>query len=173
MDLIIEELLGTWKHQDKKKLDHFISILSKNLIQKKIICIGAGRMGYSMKAFSMRLTHLGFNAYFIGETNVPRADHNTVVIISTSSGETKTNLLYANQSKQAGSLLLVLTQNENSSVGSLADHCLEFKCTNTVQPMKSLAEQYTFVLFDHIINRLMQIHGIKTNTLESTHSILE
>ena len=32
---------------------------------KSIFGLGAGRMGYSLRAFIMRLSHLGYNAYML------------------------------------------------------------------------------------------------------------
>ena len=88
MDKIITEITNSWKLQDQVYLDEFITSLMKYLESSKVICIGAGRMGYSVRAFSMRLMHLGYNSSFISDTNVSRVDKDTFVIISTGSGET-------------------------------------------------------------------------------------
>ena len=37
----------------------------------KVLVMGAGRSGLVGKAFAMRLLHLGFNSYVLGETIVP------------------------------------------------------------------------------------------------------
>ena len=173
MEKILTEISLSWSQQDKDKLEDFIQNLNQLLVNKKIICIGAGRMGYSVRAFSMRLMHLGFNSSFLSDTNVSRIDKNTLVIISTGSGETPTNILYANQVKNAGGVLCVITKNIHSSVGKLADYILELKCPPSVQPMKSLTEQYTYILFDYIVYRLIEINKFEESTLLSMHSILE
>ena len=121
----------------------------------------------------MRLMHLGYNSSFISDTNVSCVNKDTCVIISTSSGETPTNLLYAKQVKKAGGTLCVITQNPDSSVGVLGDLVLPITCTSSSQPMKTLVEQYTYLLFDHIVSRIMSIREISESSLQSQHSILE
>jgi len=39
--------------------------------ERKILVVGAGRSGLVGKAFAMRLMHLGFNIYVMGETITP------------------------------------------------------------------------------------------------------
>ena len=173
MDKIITEITNSWKLQDQVYLDEFITSLMKYLESSKVICIGAGRMGYSVRAFSMRLMHLGYNSSFISDTNVSRVDKNTLVIISTGSGETPSNILYANQVKKAGGTLCVITQNLNSSVGVLGDLLLPITCSTSSQPMKTLVEQYTYLLFDYIVSRIISIKKITDNSLHSLHSTLE
>ena len=173
MDNIIVEITDSWKLQDKDYLEDFIESLINYLEFSKIICIGAGRMGYSVRAFSMRLMHLGYNSSFISDTNVSCVDKDTLVIISTSSGETPTNILYAEQVKKAGGTLCVITQNPNSSVGLLSDLVLPITCGTSCQPMKTLAEQYTYLLFDYIASRIMSMRKISEDSLQSYHSTLE
>ena len=38
---------------------------------KKILVAGAGRSGLAVKAFAMRLMHMGFDAHVVGETVTP------------------------------------------------------------------------------------------------------
>jgi 6-phospho-3-hexuloisomerase len=38
------------------------------LRSQKIFTVGAGRIGFMIKAFAMRLMHMGFEAYVVGET---------------------------------------------------------------------------------------------------------
>ena len=173
MNQIIAEISNSWKLQDQACLEEFIDNLIKYLESSKVICIGAGRMGYSVRAFSMRLMHLGYNSSFISDTNVSRVDKDTFVIISTGSGETPSNILYAEQVKKAGGTLCVITQNLNSSVGVLGDLVLPITCSASSQPMKTLVEQYTYLLFDHIVSRIMSIRKISDSSLQSLHSTLE
>ena len=86
-----------------------------------IVGIGAGRMGYAMRAFIMRLSHLGYKAYMIGDTSLPRISSGDLVVVGSSSGETPTNVLLARQSKNAGAKLMLVTSERGSTIGCLAD----------------------------------------------------
>ena len=50
--------------------------------------MGAGRSGLAAKAFAMRLMHLGFNVYLVGETTTPAVQPDDLVIAVSGSGET-------------------------------------------------------------------------------------
>lgn len=49
-------------------LDKLIDARNKN---KKVLVVGAGRSELVGKAFAMRLMHLSFNIYVLGETITP------------------------------------------------------------------------------------------------------
>lgn len=137
----------------------------------KIIGLGAGRMGYSLRAFIMRLGHMGFNATMIGDTNVPSADENTLVIVNSSSGETPSIILLAKKAKQNGAFILTFTIHTGSTLGSMADMTMAYGAVMTAQPMKTFYEQYTYIMFDCICQDLMSILDISEEDL--THTNLE
>jgi 6-phospho-3-hexuloisomerase len=60
----------------------------------KIVGVGAGRVGYALRAFIMRLNHFGFNASFIGDTNVPALTSDDMLIVASTSGSTPTISYY-------------------------------------------------------------------------------
>lgn len=145
---------------------------------KQIVCIGAGRVGYSLRAFTMRLMHLGYNnVSFIGDTNVPyTGDSDTLVIIASSSGETKTNVLYANIIKNISDnppVLLTITCNKNSTIGKMSDYVLEINTIESEQPMKTIYEQSMYILYDYLVTELMKLENKTNKDLVQNHSILE
>ena len=99
MKIILDEMNGMANSLNDQHINQYIEKLSDLMLQGdsrklKFIGLGAGRMGYSLKAFIMRLSHMGYNATFIGDTNVPRVTSNTVVFVNSSSGETPSIALY-------------------------------------------------------------------------------
>ena len=56
---------------------------------RKVLIIGAGRSGLVGKAFAMRLMHMGFNVYVLGDTIVPALNSGDMVIAISGSGRTK------------------------------------------------------------------------------------
>ena len=98
----------------KSNIDQ-ISAFEDFIVKNKnntFVGLGAGRMGYSLKSFVMRLSHLGLNAYMIGDTTLPRVDENSTVIVNSSSGETESLKIFTYQAKEAGASILLLTANE-------------------------------------------------------------
>ena len=172
MKEIFDELNDLYKDISEEQISYVVNLLLKSQDQK-IIGLGAGRMGYSLQAFIMRLSHIGFNAYMIGDTTLPRIDSKSIILVNTSSGETPSILLLAKQAKDAGSKLVCFTTNKSSSIGMISDYVVEVKKIESTQLMKSIYEQFSYLLFDYL-SKLIFIKGNFNKTeVENNHSILE
>lgn len=150
---------------------HILSICECIKNSKNIVTIGAGRMGYSLKAFSMRLSHLGFNSFHIGDTNTPRTGENDLIIIGSGSGETKTIVEYSKISKSYNSKIILITHEIESTIAKLSNFIIPIKKINTNQIMKTVYEQSTYILYDSICQELSKELDMKW--VENNHSILE
>merc|ERR1712093_748806 len=51
------------------------------------------------KSFAMRMMHMGFDAYVIGETVTPTFEKDDILIIGSGSGETKSLVMIAEKAK--------------------------------------------------------------------------
>ncbi|MGZ4892148.1 MAG: SIS domain-containing protein, partial [Halobacteriota archaeon] len=63
-------------------------ILAAQQNHKRLFVMGAGRSGLVVKGFAMRLMHLGFNVYVVGETVTPAVETDDLLIVISGSGET-------------------------------------------------------------------------------------
>jgi 6-phospho-3-hexuloisomerase len=172
MDRIFLELQSIWAGTDKDRLHDLIELLL-NSKDKLIVGLGAGRMGYSLQSFIMRLSHLGFKSFMIGDTNLPRVDSDSIAIVNTSSGETPSIRLYVEQCKNAGVIVMALTANPKSSIALLADIVVTVPEIESNQLMKTVYEQYSFLLFDYIVEEILKLSKLDVNWVEQNHSILE
>lgn len=135
----------------------------------KIVLVGAGRMGLACKAFAMRLNHLGLNASFLGDSNVPRLYNTDLMIIASGSGETQTIYDIA----KCLSRMCLITNRPKSRIGSLADVIVELKLPKSTQPMKTLMEQATWIYFDIVVLELMKLLSETNETMTERHTNLE
>lgn len=172
MDKVFSELQSMWIGTNKESLQELISILtsSKN---KKVVGLGAGRMGYSIQSFLMRLSHMGFDAHMLGDTNFPKVNSDTIALVNSSSGETPSMKLYVDQCKEAGVFIVAFTANIESSIAMKSDHVVSFPKIESQQMMKSIYEQYSFILFDYITSEILKLSELKLSWVEQNHSILE
>lgn len=138
-----------------------------------IVGLGAGRMGYALQAFIMRLSHLGYESYMIGDTSLPRIGSNDLVIVNSSSGETASILLLAKIAQQAGARIILLTGNSNSSLAKISDLTITYANMRSEQLMKTLYEQFSFLFFDNCAARLAELGILTVSDIEVNHSILE
>lgn len=172
MKKIFKEL--EFMYNGTKGIEQYISTLENGLTtNKKIIGIAAGRMGYSLRSHIMRLSHIGFKAYFIGDTSLPRIDKNSIIIINSSSGETPTNILYAKQAFEAGSIIVTVTCNKNSSIAKLSNLVVEIPTIESHQLMKTIYEQYSLILFDYFSESVVNNLKLDRKKITHNHSILE
>lgn len=175
MKLILDEISMMHNFLVKNEVEKYIELLTEKLSSSPgdIIGLAAGRMGYSLRAFIMRLNHMGFNASMIGDTNVPRVRRNSILFINSSSGETPSILLFAQQAiKEKGEIFLT-TCNKESSVGKLSNSIIQIPIIESAQLMKSPYEQFSMLLYDYIIFRLVETLGLDKSKISNNHSILE
>lgn len=91
------------------------------LTAKRIYVAGAGRSGLIAKAFALRLMHLGYEAYVVGETITPAfLDTDTLVIFS-GSGETQSMVSLCGTAKDIRGKVWLITAVPDSRIGRQAD----------------------------------------------------
>ncbi len=176
--LIVNEL--------KMACEDYEGVSDGNIIESimesgKIFVAGAGRTGYIMRCFAMRLVHLGFSAYVIGDTEMIAAGEGDLLIIGSGSGETGTLQVYMNKAVQLKMKTVVFTCNRDSAIARKAEFVCAVKAqekwadenTVSIQPMGSLFEQMLLIITDCIILQLAEEMGVDFEQLRRRHSNLE
>jgi 6-phospho-3-hexuloisomerase len=155
----------------EEQFDNVCKILAST--NRPIFGLGAGRMGYSIRAFIMRLSHLGYPAFMIGDTNLPRIQRGDLVFINSSSGETPSIKLFAEQAKREGAKIVLVTAKNDSSIAKIADTSIYYKSIKSKQLMKTYHEQLTWLIFDAISMKVFDLKDLDRGWVENNHSILE
>jgi len=172
MKIILNELENISNTLNPEEIDVVVKLCTSGKFDK-IVGFGAGRMGYALRAFIMRLCHIGFDAYMIGDTNFPKIDEKTLVLINSSSGNTETMVLYAMQAKKFNGQVVTFTANASGSLNSVSDYLVTYQVNETKQIMKTVYEQFSFILFDHIAECIIQQSKRSRTWISSNHSISE
>ncbi len=137
------------------------SILKAN----RIVVCGAGRVGLACKGFAMRLGHLGRTAFTPGDSTIPHIGEGDLLVLGSSSGETQTVYDVAVLAKKNRAHVVLITANQNSRMGTVADSVIVLKTpskfgpvegNHSIQPMATLFEQCLQILFDIVVLLLMQ-----------------
>lgn len=171
MKTIFSELNMLWDSVHQVKLAEVVQEIVK--CEGNIICLGAGRMGYAAQSFAMRLSHLGFRAFMIGDTTLPKINEGDLVFVNSSSGETPSIVLLAKLAADHGGRLICITSDADSTLAEMSELVLVYKKHQSEQLMKSLYEQFSFLLFDHISYEVFIAGGKEKTWVENNHSILE
>ena len=115
---IIQELGSSIDDSSFERAEQLVSLV---LDARRIFVLGAGRSGFMVKAFAMRLAHMGFDAYVVGETVTPGMDGNDVLLIGSGSGETASLTAIARNAKKTGGKIALATISPSSTIGLMAD----------------------------------------------------
>lgn len=158
----------------------------------RIFIYGAGRSGLAARAFAMRLVHLEFQTYIIGETITPSTQENDLFICISGSGETSSVIDYARSAKKAGVRIAAITSYPQSTLGKMSDLVVVIKGKTkldiskedyekrqiegqsvTLAPMGTLFEDTAMIFFDGLIAELMQRLGRNEGHMLKRHTSVE
>lgn len=185
-DKVLTELNLSLSSIDERMVDQ----LAEELAYKRsavIVGHAAGRMGYGLRAFIMRLMHLGYHAYWYGDTTIPHLSPNDMFIFASGSGKTKTVVNLAEIAKEkSGCRVVSVTGDVESPLAKLSDLVIKFTgCNNglnsendpskinSIQPMTTLNEQAMFIFFDLLALKIMEKLHEDNNTMSFRHSNIE
>jgi len=135
-----------------------------------------------MKAFAMRLVHLGIEAHIVGDVTTPAVGRSDLLILGSASGETEMTLLVAKKAKSLGVRTALVTSARTSRIGQESDMSLLIPArakavadanTASIQPMSTLFEQSMLLLFDIAVLMMMEKRNISSKEMLSRHSNLE
>lgn len=176
---ILTEIDNVLMKVEEKEVKTLIEAI---LQAKKIVVIGAGRVGMAGRGFAMRLGHLGFKAYNLGDTTVPSIGQGDLLLVCSGSGETQTIYDLTVIGKKNGSKIALITGNKDSRIGQLADTLVQIKAPSktkkiegfkSIQPMTTLNEQCLNIFFDATVLMLMAKMKESHETMWARHSNLE
>jgi len=161
------------KPEQANKMVEVLANFYYNNKNGKVLVMGAGRSGLVGRSFAMRLLHLGYNAYVLGETIVPAIGEKDIAIAISGSGRTKLILTAAEAAKEAKATLITITSYADSPIGKISDVVVEVPgrtkysnnedyfarqilgITEPLAPLGTLFEDTTQVFLDGIVADLM------------------
>jgi len=172
----------------QRKVDDILSSVDEDDIKKAmnfffksnhIFVYGAGRSGLVAKAFAIRLVHLGFQAFVIGETITVPVQKDDLVVIVSGSGETIPAVMTAEIGNSLGAKVISITGKKDSDIAKYADitifvsaGCKE-KERKKFAPLGTLFEASVWILLDGIIADLLDKKHETEETMRLRHATLE
>lgn len=179
LSLIHRELGAVLRRVDEEPIE---KLLDAVLAAEKVYVAGQGRSGLVVRAFAMRLMHIGLTSFVVGETVTPAFMKDDLMVACSGSGETKITLHLAQMAKDSGGRLAVVTARPNSSLARMADIRVVLPCgekgvkgrwTRTIQFGRALFEQSALILFDAMVLRLAERLRLRSKNILVRHTNLE
>jgi len=136
MMLMAEKMQETVRALDRTDaLMFFDEILAAG----RVYVAGAGRSGLVAKAFAMRLMHIGYNSYVIGETITPAFSRGDTLVVFSGSGETNSIYDVCETAKELGGRICLISATRKSRMSDIAD-CRVI--VGSLEPGTDLSGQY-------------------------------
>jgi len=175
---------------EDEEVDRLIGALTG---ANRVFVMGAGRSGLVAKGFAMRLMHLGFQSFVVGETITPSFGVDDAMVIFSGSGRTKTVVDIATTAKEIGGKLCVITANPTGGVATMADVVVEIESNRdpgvddsceferrqmtgehkSFAPLGTIFETTAMVFADAVISRLMELRQVDEGQMKKRHTNIE
>jgi 6-phospho-3-hexuloisomerase len=161
--------------------DTYARICSELLQAHRIACYGVGREGLMMKAFCMRLMHLGLDAHVAGDMTTPPLGKGDLLFASAGPGSFSTVQALLGVARDAGARTMVVTAQPAGRAAQVADTVIQLPAQTMaddrgsagVLPMGSLYEAVQLVFFDLVSILLRDKTGQTPDEMRSRHTNLE
>ncbi len=188
MNLIADHIKKVASKLDTKAVTSLVNAI---MSAERVFLMGAGRSGLAARAFAMRLMHLGFNVYVVGETTTPAVQPEDLVIAVSGSGETPSIANPGSIAKKIGSKLAAVTSHGDSTLGNIADIVViipgrpkedvvyedyqERRMIGYPQlaPLGTIFEISALVFLDAVVSELMVRTGASEAELKKRHTVFE
>jgi 6-phospho-3-hexuloisomerase len=176
---IINEMRDVLAEIKEDEFKRFIDAIKSS---KNIFVTGQGRSGLVARTFAMRLTHIGFTCYVVGETTTPNIDKGDMLIVCSSSGTTSITCHIAGLAKRLNAFIVVITAHPNSELSNYATLTIEIPAREIGQVLQSrysvqfrstLFEQACLVYLDAVILTLVRLLNREEVEMQKRHANLE
>jgi len=178
---IVKTVLNEHKQVMLDVDDKEVQNLLDAIIEAKCIQVfGMGRMKCAVRAFVMRLMHMGLDAHVVYDTTCPNIARGDLLIVNC--GCTAVGRLVMDLAKKAGARVATITAHPESEFGQSSDLIVKLRGqihpgadgeVSSIQPMAALFEQTIFILEDIIIQMLMEKLKITPEQMGKRHTNLD
>ncbi|WP_417885564.1 6-phospho-3-hexuloisomerase [Zunongwangia sp.] len=176
--MIIDEHINLYKSLDFSSLLYIVEPLEE---AKNIFLIGAGRTGFMVKAAAMRLMHLGYSVYVVGETITPAIEKDDILITVSGSGTTSSIVNAAKTAYKNKTKVIAFTTDNTSTLVDFANYTITIPAAGkqdhdsevSKQYAGSLFEQAFLLLFDSLIQFLWESSTSSAEELWKRHTNIE
>lgn len=179
-EAILADLSRTLRQVDPTRLEHLQAAI---LGADRIFIAGKGRTGLQMKAFAMRLMHLGLTVHVLDDVTTPSIAAADLLLIGSASGRTASLLRHVDTAQAIGASIAIVTGNLESPIAAAAQTRVHIPASNfkagansgedSVMVMGSLFEHCLGLLCDLLIIRLKHALQVDESAMNARHANLE
>jgi len=176
---VVAELQATLARIDDAQFTAVAELLAA---AERVFVIGVGREGLAARGFAMRLMHTGTTVHWGWDDTTPNVTADDVLVMVNGSGSIGHLDYVFGQVRATGATTVVITGVPDAATPRAADHVLVvpasvYKGTGdlvpSIQPMGSLFEQATGLVFDLLVLEVVARRGLTFADLAARHRNFE
>ncbi len=118
LDRVLGEITDTLRSIPPDSMDAFCQVITDS---RGVFVAGKGRSGLHMRAFAIRLMHLGLTVHVVDEATTPAINADDLLVIASGSGQTPSLIQYATKARSLRAKVALLTAFPDSPLGQEAD----------------------------------------------------
>ncbi|MFV0381008.1 MAG: 6-phospho-3-hexuloisomerase [Breznakia sp.] len=175
LNRMVEEIQGVVKEVDTVQLVKTASVFD---LSKRVFVDGEGRSGLMMKALAIRLMHLGYTVFVVGETINPAIREGDIFLVASGSGKSKALLAHVEKAKDKKAYILSVTSNKDTSLSKVSDINLIIPGSTkfdigenrkSIQLLSSLFDQTLHIVIDALCLMLSERDNVKNDDAKKAH----
>ena len=170
---ILAELAEVFAHVDRAAMERLLDAMRCG---KRLFVAGIGRSGLVARGLAMRLMHLDFEVYVVGETTTPSIAKGDLLLCCTRYGKSRTLHTYVEKAHEVGAKAAVVTMTAKSPLAKRADSVFLIPIGaggKSRQPLGTIFEQSLLLYCDALVMLAMKRLGISEDEMARRHTQLE
>jgi 6-phospho-3-hexuloisomerase len=173
LDAILAELTAVAAGVDREEMARLLDAMRA---AKRVFVTGIGRSGLVARGLAMRLMHLDFEVYVVGETTTPSIAKGDLLVCCTRYGKSRTLHTYVEKAHEVGAKAAVVTMTAKSPLAKRADAVFLIPIGaggKSRQPLGTIFEQSLLLYCDALVMLTMKRLGISEDEMARRHTQLE
>lgn len=174
---VLAEISTVLDKINEAEIDQAATLITKD---KRIFVLGSGRSGFMAKSFAMRLMHIGYQVFVIGETITPSIQPHDVLVSVSGSGKTSSVLELTEKAAKNGVDVIAVSSNASSPLAKLAKQVIVVPGATkygdgveSIQLLSSLFDQSVHIVLDILCLKLSIRDKVSNGAAKKQHSNME
>lgn len=176
LDQIVEEITGVIAKMDEGDLTSARDVIACG---SRVYATGEGRSGFQARSFAMRMMHIGYTSYMMGETICPSMHEGDVLLAISGSGTTRRTVEDAEAAKKLGVKVIAVTSKPESPLAAAADAVIvvpgrvKGEAGGSIQLLSSLFDQSVHIALDALCLMISRRDDVSDADANANHANVE
>ncbi|WP_018142630.1 6-phospho-3-hexuloisomerase [Alloscardovia criceti] len=176
IDTVLEEISGVIARMDEQDITNARDIITRGT---RVYAAGEGRSGFQARSFAMRMMHIGYTSYMMGETICPSMHEGDVLLAISGSGTTRRTVEDAEAAQKLGVKVIAVTSKPESPLAQTADAVITVpgrvkgEAGGSVQLLSSLFDQSVHIALDVLCLMISRRDNVSDSQAQAAHANVE